>query len=682
MPWPVGRRVAGGALAVGLGVWCAMAPAAAAARPAGPDAPAPGRRALIAFLPTTVGAPVPLTVRLGWRPELALGLTSPTLGGYEASQLALDLSSGARLPRRAYLEELGPLRLVRAGAGGRVAGWRAAVRRARTAPGEEEPGLLADSVRRAGGRVAYAGTTAFAAPDAREPVEAVEGVVAADGGGRVARVSLGAEATLTRRAIALGRRSTLLVARLPPDDAGLRALDALLAARRPDDLVAVLRAPPRGRLRLLPTALAGPGLHGTLSSPATRRPGLIAAPDLTATVLAHLRLPPPDALGGRVVETGDGPDASELVARSARLDVVVDRRWPTVRLFALAWLGLAIAAVLSRRPRWRAAAARLGLLGALWAPAVALVTAWVAPPGWLEVTLLGLGSLALGAATDRLLPWPRAPALPAAVSVGAHAIDLALGSPLIAASVVGPNPEGGGRFFGVGNELEIVLAASVLLGCGALLHGRTPRRAALGFGIAGLTAAGVVGSGRLGADAGGVLSVGAGAVAALAVLARRPGRGRTALALATVPAAALAAVMAVDLLGGGGAHLTATVADASGPGELLTVVERRARVSAGGLLKATTPVTVGLALAALAAGFAARARLLAPLDGAAGRPWRAGLAGTLAATATGALVNDSGPIILLIGVAALGLAVAYVVGRPPGGAGRPTVRGGTRGLRP
>jgi len=593
------------------------------------------------------------------------GLTSPTLGGYGAPQMARDLSQGARLPRRAYAAELGSLRLVPTGIGGRVAGWSAAVRRARTAPGEVVPGLLADAVRRGGGRVAYAGTTAFAARDAREPVEAVEGVVAADGRGRVARVSLGPGGSLARRAIALWRQSTLLVARLPSDDAGLRAVDALLAARRPDDLVAIIRAPPRGRLRLLPTALAGPGLHGTLASPATRRPGLIAAPDLTATVLAHLRLPAPDALGGQVVGTTAGPGAGDLVARAARLDVVVDRRWPTVRLFALGWLVIAATALVSGRPGRKAAAGRLGLLGALWAPPLALLTAALAPPGWLEVGVLALGSLALGAATDRLLPWPRAPALPAAVSVAAHTVDLAFGSPLIAASVVGPNPEGGGRFFGVGNELEIVLAASVLLGAGAFLHGRAPRRAALGLGAACLAGGLIVGSGRLGADAGGVLSLGAGAVVALAALAERPRTSWILPALLAVPLVALLTVVAIDLLGGGGAHLTATVADASGPGDLLAVVERRARVSASGLLKTTTPVTVGIALIALVAGLTARRRLLAPLAGAAGRPWQAGLAGTLAATAVGSLVNDSGPIILLIGVAALGLAAAYVAGRPP-----------------
>ncbi len=59
--------------------------------------------------------------------------------------------------------------------------------------------------------------------------------------------------------------------------------------------------------------------------------------------------------------------------------------------------------------------------------------------------------------------------MPAAIVFGAHAVDLARGSPLIGASLAGPNPKGGSRFFGIGNELEIMLALEVLFGLGATL---------------------------------------------------------------------------------------------------------------------------------------------------------------------------------------------------------------------
>ena len=48
-------------------------------------------------------------------------------------------------------------------------------------------------------------------------------------------------------------------------------------------------------------------------------------------------------------------------------------------------------------------------------------------------------------------------------------LDLARGSQWIGASLAGPNPKGGARFFGIGNELEIILSLEVLFGLGALL---------------------------------------------------------------------------------------------------------------------------------------------------------------------------------------------------------------------
>ena len=135
--------------------------------------------------------------------------------------------------------------------------------------------------------------------------------------------------------------------------------------------------------------------------------------------------------------------------------------------------------------------------------------------------------------------------------------------------------------------------------------------------------------------------------------------------LVLVPAAALTAVLGLDVLTGGGAHLTRLAADAEGPAEVLAVLDRRARVSGSGLLKTTTPLTVGAAVVVLAVGLWARRAILEPVRGEGGRAWRAAMAGTLAATVVGALANDSGPIVLLIGTAALVLSAAHLAGRPP-----------------
>jgi hypothetical protein len=284
------------------------------------------------------------------------------------------------------------------------------------------------------------------------------------------------------------------VAQLPAEAAGLRALDGLLQARAPEDLVVAVRAPREGRLPLLPTGLAGPGFEGGLAySSTTRRAGLLAAPDLTATILDHLGIDPPDEVQGRVLERRDG-SAAELRDTAKRLDVVSGRRDPAVRYLLLGWLLLGAILWLVSKGQGLRAAMRISFLSALWFPGMALVTAAIRPSRMTETAILLGGSLLLGAIADRAVRWPLAPALPAVVVLVAHAVDLALGSPLIGQSLVGPNPKGGARFFGIGNELEIALAAIVLLGTGAALSARDGRGAPQAFAAASAAAAVVIGA--------------------------------------------------------------------------------------------------------------------------------------------------------------------------------------------
>ena len=53
----------------------------------------------------------------------------------------------------------------------------------------------------------------------------------------------------------------------------------------------------------------------------------------------------------------------------------------------------------------------------------------------------------------------------------ACAIDVIAGSPLTSLSLLGPNPGLGVRFYGIGNELEALLAVLVVAGTGAALAG-------------------------------------------------------------------------------------------------------------------------------------------------------------------------------------------------------------------
>jgi hypothetical protein len=616
----------------------AVAALAAVASPAAYAAPGP--RAAVLFLPGPVLA----------QPGLSLGLTSPTLGGYKRPQLAIDLSQGARLSTRAYTRKLPALRVQATGhrPQATVLGWDRVVRRARDAPGDVVPGLLATTIARAGGSVAYTGVTG---------AEDTEALAAADEGGRIGRVSFGPVAGFGVRAVALWRSSSLLVARLP----STAALASLLRARRPQDLVVVVEAPPPRALTLLPTGVVGPGIAGgVIRSSTTRRDGYIAAPDISATVLHTLGIDVPKKMQGERIESRAGHGAAYVRDLEARLDAILPHRDDAVEIIAACWAAATALLWLALRRDGLRAAARIFFLAAIWLPAVALLTAAIRPSGTAEGLILALGSLALGLITDRLVPWPAAPLVPAAVSFGAHAIDLALGSHLTGLSIAGPNPKGGSRFFGIGNELEIILALTVLVGTGAALTLLPERAAPRTFAGAALVAALIVGAGRLGADVGGVITLGAGGAAAVVMsLPRGPTPRAIALAI-VVPILAVGALVLLDLAVGGGAHLTHTLSSSSGPGDLADVVLRRWRLSVAGLTHGSMPFSVGICIALLVLGVVRRRELLGPLRGRRERPLRAAVVGSFFAVVVGALVNDSGPMIVMIGTVSLLLMLGYV----------------------
>ena len=607
----------------------ALAVAALAAAPASADA-----QVVIAFLPAETDEG--LLERMA-DADLAVAVVSPTAGGTAATQTYLDMSQGTRVSSRVYEEELPSLRLRQ---DGRIEGWDGVVRRANDAPGDVIPGLLGEQLR----RTAYAGIAGLSHDEA---------AVAADRSGRVDTVSLGPRAGFGARLADLVPRHDLVVARLPTGT-GLGPLETL----PPNADVIVVRAPSRARLALLPAgATIGDGL---LTSRTTRRDGMVAVTDFAPTVLRRLGLEIPDEMQGRPI-TATGASWEDAQSLADRLANIKGRRSFALLVAFGAWLALTGALAVAGRARL---GLRLGLLGAMWLPGLALLTGALDPPRAAEAAILAVGSLVLAAATDRLIGWPRAPALPAAAVLTAHAVDLVAGSPLIVRSLAGPNPGFGARFFGIGNELEAILTATLLIGVGALLAGRRDRNVPLAFGIACAIAAVFVGAGRLGADVGGVITLAAGAAAA--VLASLPG-GITWRAVAVAiaaPAIALGCLAAIDIATGGDSHFTRSVLGADSAGELVEVAERRFDIAWNALKKDTTPISVAVFAAVLVWGVVRRSDVLAPLEG--DRAFAAGMWGVLSATVVGALANDSAPTIFLVGAAALVLAAGYLAGKPPG----------------
>ncbi len=655
----VPRLVAVGALLLMLaGV---LAPAAAGAREP---------RAVLAFLPKGGDDnPDPILDRLDARPQLAIGLISATQGRYTPQQALLDITAGSRTSAAVYEPRTPPqLELVVGGDGtGFIFGWSKVLERAKTALAEIQPGMLASNIP---GGAAYAGVRS------RKNTEAV---AAADVEGNVAAVSLGPAGNLAERAHRLLIRHRLVVVGLPTGNKGDAALGRLMRDRRGDDVLIVVQSPPRAFVpQLLPAGAALPGGgDGVLTSPTTRLHGVVAAIDVPVTILDGLGLPIPDNVKGQPITVEGTRDADTLRTLEARLKVVSGRRTPTIFALLFSWAALTLALGLVADRRGIRAGMRVGGLAMLWVLPLLLLTGYLAPTRLAEIAIIAGGAFTLAALTDRFVRWPRGPLVPAVAGVVAYGLDLIFNSTLIIRSLLGVNPRSGSRFYGLGNELESTLVVLLMVALGTLLMSRADfesarakfgagpgrsRKAAAFVVIVGLVAAVFVGAGQLGADVGGVITVGGGiAVMAVLMLPGTPSRRLIALAL-LAPILAVVGLALLDLATGGNGHFTRTILQADSAGALWDVVVRRYTLAFNVLQTGAMPFITVLAILAAAYAVRYRERIYAPLRGS--PAWRAALAGGLAASIVGALFNDSGPILLVFGVFVLACVTAYVRGDP------------------
>lgn len=419
----------------------------------------------------------------------------------------------------------------------------------------------------------------------------------------------------------------------------------------------VVESPSVLRRRLLAIGASGLGDGKDLRSETTRTDGLVSATDVAPTAMEFVGAEAPDEVAGRPIEATGDRTADDLNEFRDRLDEIGPRRWlVAVGGLAGAVLFAGVAAIGAPGGRLRRLG-RAAFLAALWLPSVLLVTGALAPSRLGELALIAIACALLALASDRLVPWPRAIALPASVAVLSHVADLALGSELIQRSLLGPNPILGARFYGVGNELEVTLGVIGLIGLGALLATAPRRRLVWGFVLGGSALALVLSWGKLGADVGASIMLAAGTAAgAVAALGERPGKVRIAL-IAAAPVIALGVLAVLDIATGGDAHFTRSVLDAGGLGELADIAQRRVELSYRSLTRGIIGLLVAVALVALIWGIRSRRRVLAPLAATPGM--RAGLIGALVAVVAGALSNDSGPMILLIGTSYLALSAGY-----------------------
>jgi hypothetical protein len=134
-------------------------------------------------------------------------------------------------------------------------------------------------------------------------------------------------------------------------------------------------------------------------------------------------------------------------------------------------------------------------------------------------------------------------------------------------AVIGPHPDGGGRFYGVTNQIETLLLAPALV-LGALAGARLLPAIALAI------AAGIAAS-RIGADGGGLVVYLSGYLVLWLRLRRVP--AAKAVAATAASAAAALALVGIDAATGGSSHVTKAVG--GGPGAVLGDLGHRLHLS-------------------------------------------------------------------------------------------------------
>jgi len=579
---------------------------------------------VLAWLPR--GTTVKQLAGLGMAP----GLLSAGLGSVPAEQTYLDITQGNRVFDSLYDTELPSSKRCNPDF------WLAVDERADSAPADIVPGLLSSTLEGAGTgvRVGVGTSCTFSPPETGTAADATPKKLSGDPHPHPPK-------TFEVRSLSL------------------TALSSLVRSLHGDDLLIAIERPPPAKNEALSIGIAGRGFDGNLTSDSTRMDGYVLSTDVAPTVLGRLGLSVPAEISGQPIRAEGRIDAAAVESLGSRLAVISERRGPVIGLGLAIWLAALALAIAATRGRVARFAVKLTGLSVVYLPLMLLLSAALEPTQAVEQGLAIAGPPLLALLTLAVLAGYRALAVASGLTVLAYAIDVVAGSPLTSLSLLGPNPGLGVRFYGIGNELEALLAVLVVAGTGAALTGFTPHlpapRAAAAFLAAGLLAAFVFAAGRFGADVGAAIVLPLGSAAAAAAIAAR--RRRTAMLVVAAPIAVLALLALVDLLSGANAHLTRSVLDAGGLGNLADVTQRRLQLSSHSFTRPIVFLFMPLIAVAAILAIARRDLIVAWLRG---RPaMRAGLIGALAATLVGALANDSGALLLEIGAAYLLVFVAF-----------------------
>jgi Cytochrome c len=430
-------------------------------------------------------------------------------------------------------------------------------------------------------------------------------------GAAVALYVPGAGGTISRAsAIASLRRGKVENARLGGTPSGRVAVD--LTVRAASGPAVYVTLPPPGRhanTKRYRVGVRGPGFSGILTSDSTHIDGLVAIPDIkdAAVALAQGRKPDIRATSGTI------DDLAALDRRLSRTHR--DRGW-TLTLVALTLAALALL-----WPRAGVVVGAASVAVALWLSALEITRLWEVLL-WMAVVPPALAFLA--SVRRRLIPYL------VAAFFAAFLLVLTLASETNSLAVLGPRPDGGGRFYGITNQVETLVLVPLVA---AVAVGGLPWLVPLGA-LALVT----VGWSKAGADGGGVVVFGVALAVLFLRLRAQPLTWRRAVLAAACVVALALGLAGIDAALGGSSHVTQAVG--TGPGSLLGDLGRRLHLSWTDAIDSTHHVVLTIVSLAGLVWLGTR------------RPRRAAVDALLVALAVSLLVNDT-PVDVL-GLGALG----------------------------
>lgn len=337
--------------------------------------------------------------------------------------------------------------------------------------------------------------------------------------------------------------------------------------------------------RLTPVIVKGCGFGpGTLTSPSTRKSGLIAISDVAPAIMSILKVEPSEPLGGRPFKFVPQRGTIDKLLKMNLDAANQGQRQPAMRagsIFQSVVVVLVTSAVilgvsrpLKRFAAWLALIPLAIPIAMLYLPLIyngGLVGAVI----WLVAltAAIMLASSALFHSPLRAMVW-----LCGAV-VASLMVDLMLGAPLIKSSVAGYGIIEGARYYGIGNELMGTMLGASIIGMGIALS-LWKTQAWKKWAFAGAAYALVlvfIGAPNLGVNLGGALAAAPALCAAL--LARRgkwPG-WRTFVVAALVILAAFGALFGPDLLHGGTSqtHVGRALSSTGSGGDIIMIAQRK-----------------------------------------------------------------------------------------------------------